>query len=431
VYVDAAAAPGGTGSRACPVRTISQALAIQGERRIVHVAAGFYDKALGEQFPLELRGNVALVGAGADRTTISGVGTVDLAAAGGSLGIQPWRASLVLGDRTSDIRVEGVTVTSGVANAQVDTVGLLCTRGDPARTNTRVVDVVIGGPYGDAVIAGAETKPSASGCSIEIERARIHDVSTGIWQVGCGMGEGATPTRLIVRGSIFTGLHAGDPTYPAHAISVWDCARETVIETSRFFTADAAIGIVRHPTSEPGRVVIRDNLLDRLTRYGIRVSRAVTAEIRGNRFSYIAGSGDFVGRATALWIHVADGVAPELVVRDNTFVENDLAIEVLGAATLPATTRLDLGRADDPGRNTFLCNSAPEVSPTPGGDVAIRIPIDPGARVELAGNRWDHAPPTRATLATNGLDVLTIGAPLAVDLSTAEAHGGECDQRQP
>ena len=64
LYVDQAARPGGNGSRGCPVKTISDALAIGAERKVIHVGAGIFDRAHGERFPLEIRGEVALLGAG-------------------------------------------------------------------------------------------------------------------------------------------------------------------------------------------------------------------------------------------------------------------------------------------------------------------------------------------------------------------------------
>src|SRR5262249_38072868 len=84
VYVDVAAAPGGNGTQTCPLRSIGDALAVTAGKRTVHIAPGFYDAAHGERYPLVVRGEVELIGAGADRTTISGVGPYDGRAAKGT-----------------------------------------------------------------------------------------------------------------------------------------------------------------------------------------------------------------------------------------------------------------------------------------------------------------------------------------------------------
>jgi tRNA A-37 threonylcarbamoyl transferase component Bud32 len=114
LYVDATAALGGTGTQACPFRTISDALAVTADRRVIHVAPGFYDRALGERFPLTLRGEVSLVGAGPDLTTISGIGAYDATPAGGTIGHRAWQASIVAGDETKLVEIADLSVASGL-----------------------------------------------------------------------------------------------------------------------------------------------------------------------------------------------------------------------------------------------------------------------------------------------------------------------------
>jgi hypothetical protein len=74
IYVDAHAPAGGTGIASCPLRTITSALAVASPGATIQVAAGTYDAALGESFPLVVRG-VSIVGAGSATTTISGRGS--------------------------------------------------------------------------------------------------------------------------------------------------------------------------------------------------------------------------------------------------------------------------------------------------------------------------------------------------------------------
>jgi hypothetical protein len=324
-------------------------------------------------------------------------------------------------------------MTSGLTTRQSDVVGVLCTKGtrdgDP---NTRLRGVSIGPGYGLGVIAGTETQPVETGCNLDVAGSRIHEVWTGIWQFGCGAGEGRVLVGLRVHDTRFDGIHGSDAVYAGRGIHVWDCARELVVESSTFADSDAGVDMVRHSGEPPGKVVITNNLFSGLQRGGIMTALAVYAEIRGNRFTNVTGMGEFLGRAAALKIYV-DGIeGPSLVVRDNKFVENDLGVEIWGLAPFPTSARIDLGRPGDLGNNTFFCNAAPEVSQVPGGDVAIRLPAAPGARLDLAGNIWDHAEPTRATAATNGLDVLEIaGSPLTLDASQPRTHGRTtCIQRR-
>ena len=87
-YVDSTAPQGGNGSKLQPFKTITAAIqahdASPGVARKAYVAAGRYDEALGERFPLVLRG-LSLQGAGQDRTSIAGTGRFDHRPEGGSI----------------------------------------------------------------------------------------------------------------------------------------------------------------------------------------------------------------------------------------------------------------------------------------------------------------------------------------------------------
>jgi hypothetical protein len=56
--------------------------------------------------------------------------------------------------------------------------------------------------------------------------------------------------------------------------------------------------------------------------------------------------------------------------RRNTFVDNDVAVELRGRAIAVSGTTpiVDFGRPDDPGGNTFACNVSARPSPS---DVAL------------------------------------------------------------
>jgi len=406
LYVDQAARAGGNGSRGCPVKTISDALAINAERKVIHAGAGVYDRAHGERFPLELRGEVALLGAGIDRTTISGVGAWDGKAPGGTLG-GTWQASIVTGDTTQPIEIARLSITSGLPRVERDVTGIACTRGSANAANTRVHDVAIGPSYSTAIIAGTEERPADTACNLDVDRARIHDSALGIWQVGCGNGTGQIPVGLAVHRSTFEAIH--DPNHAGTGISVWDCPRSLLVEESSFTDSDAGISMIRHfPVTSLGKVTVRNNVFQGLGWHGISMFLAVQAELRGNYFAYIAGTGENVGRAPAVAL-TSDGLnGPSVVMRGNQFSQNDLGIDITGSVPeAAAVVQLDAGRTDDPGKNLFFCNAAPKQSERAGGDLAIRGKLAGNAKLELAGNTWDHAPPTTATRPKNGLDILS------------------------
>ena len=83
LYVDPAAAEGGTGTADSPFRTVTAALAAAGDWTRIHLAAGTYSAASnGETFPLEITGRIGikLIGAAPRATVFDGgsVQTTDL-----------------------------------------------------------------------------------------------------------------------------------------------------------------------------------------------------------------------------------------------------------------------------------------------------------------------------------------------------------------
>jgi hypothetical protein len=94
-------------------------------------------------------------------------------------------------------------------------------------------------------------------------------------------------------------------------------------------------------------------------------------------------------------------------------------------------TPADLGTPGDPGLNVFRCNSGAN---SPGADLWIVGDVnDPEAgwdgTVQLAGNSWDHDPPTIQTAEpyTNGNDISLGAAPhVALDLSYSSVSTAEC-----
>ena len=80
-YVDAVSGSntGGDGSQSAPWRTITYALSqVIGPDVEIHVAAGTYDAALGENFPIVMEPTVRLIGASREETILKGNGTANV-----------------------------------------------------------------------------------------------------------------------------------------------------------------------------------------------------------------------------------------------------------------------------------------------------------------------------------------------------------------
>jgi hypothetical protein len=434
LFVDAAAPEGGNGSRACPFRTITDALAVVADRRTIRIAAGFYDRSRGERFPLVVRGATSLHGAGADRTSIAGVGAWDPKPSGGTPSFTQWQATIVTGDATSSIEIADLAITSGLARPQSDVAGVMCTAGGTGAPNTALRRLVVGPGYGVGIFAGTETIPAGTGCNLELAESRLHEGTIGIWQVGCGLGLGRNPVGLHVRATTFKAFRS-DAVYPGAGLVAYDCVRSLLVENSAFGDSEQGLGIIRHKGEPGGPIVIRENQFQALARIGISLGGSVEAEIRDNELLNIGGVGERAGRAAALRISITPGDTPQLLVRGNRFEESDVGLEIAGFSLdthgpIAAGARIDAGRIDDPGNNTFRCNAATETAGVTGHDVAVRLDAEPKLSLLLAGNRWDHAPPTRSTRATNGLDILTTRAAPAIDVTGARAHEIRCDGRR-
>src|SRR5262249_24459327 len=152
---------------------------------------GTYDRQLGEDFPLVVRGEVSLVGAGMGKTAIVGLGRYDAAPSGGSAGYQAQLATLVVGDARARIEVAELSLDAG-AGAAMDGVGVLCTRGNledfyhdlkegylPANTVLRAV--ATGPHFVGGVVVASETVPVSSGCNLRLESSRVVGGQFGAW----------------------------------------------------------------------------------------------------------------------------------------------------------------------------------------------------------------------------------------------------------
>jgi hypothetical protein len=442
LYVDAAAAPGGTGAAACPVRTISDALAIP-ERgpRTIHVASGRYDRDHGERFPLIVRGGVSIVGAGAEATRVVGTGMLDHRAEGGVFDAQ-LTATFVVGDARAPVSIANMAIEAETPTPELGRRGIVCDRGNLAAfdgpipaANTHLVGLSIGPGFDNAVIVGSSSDPALTGCNLALTRSVVHGSIGGVWVLGCAVGRGTVAVRAelgdgtVAGGNAFRSL--GTPQIPGIGVNVWDCAREVVIDHDTFEGMDGGAAIVQH-APPVGHFVVEHDQFVKLFRFGLTVSRAAIIDrLDDNSFAWNhAAARSASERAVGLVLDGETEPAPAypriLHARRNTFVDNDVAVELRGRAIAVSGTTpiVDFGRPDDPGGNTFACNATEHGASAPGFDLGITAPSDGTGTLLLAGNVWDHAPPHVARgAAGNGADVaLPLGHSPAVVTSHSVAR---------
>lgn len=442
-YVDAAAGEARTGTQACPLRTISAALAAaassRAARRTVHVAAGRYDAALGEVFPLVVRG-VALEGAGHERTVISGAGGVALARFGGALR-DPVRATLLVGHPTAETSIVGLTLAPGpVPLSDTPPDGIVCNAGnaawiaDPVAEPNTIVRQVSLADFNRGLIVTTSADPSPrSGCNLRLLGATIQHTTLGAWLVGCGTGLSPS-VSWPVAAKLGDGTSAGTNRFLSMtgaynaAIQPWDCTSSLEVKGNEFRGGEFGVQIFEHAITDapvyPGRFVIQGNSFREFTRAGVSaVIAAVIDRLEDNVFEGNTGKVEAAaglllgGGAEPFFAHVKRA-------RRNRFVGNDIAVLLTGGplspdARVPTT---NFGDPGDPGANVFRCNGARSGATFTGADVFVdatgTIPA-----LGFAGNAWDHAAPTGASGASppNGTDVWTRPTSGAIALDTRGA----------
>ncbi|HUJ57525.1 MAG TPA: protein kinase [Kofleriaceae bacterium] len=437
VYVDGAAASGGTGTASCPVRTIGEALALPARGpRTVHVAPGRYDRDHGEKFPLVVRGAVSIVGAGVDATRVIGTGTVDRADAGGVFD-HTLTAAFVIGDPRATVAIASLSIEAETSTPELGRFGVVCDRGNltgfegpPPAANTQLANLAIGPGFDDAVVVATATRPSPIGCNLSMTGSLVHGSTVGMWVLGCGTGDGVVPARAQLEGNTFRSL--GAALVGGIGVNVWDCTRELTSDRDTFEGFDGGIAIVEHAPTHGHFAITRDRFLH-LYRYGLSVARAAAIDrLDDNSFAWNHGTARTANeRAVGLVLdgetEPAPGYPRILHARGNTFTANDVAIELRGRAIAVAGAApiVDFGRPGDPGGNTFACNATEHGAAAPGFDLDLAAPSDGTGTLLLAGNTWDHAPPHVARArAVNGSDIAIPPGP-APALVTTGAHAAD------
>ncbi|MET0591704.1 MAG: DUF1565 domain-containing protein, partial [Polyangiaceae bacterium] len=203
-----------------------------------------------------------------------------------------------------------------------------------------------------------------------------------------------------------------------------------------FRDSTTGIAIVDLGTNSPPgtriNLSIQHNVFERLTSYGIHAAGAAlyADDISDNRFIGITKQANQLGAK-------AVGLAMDMFrvgkVRRNEFIGNDYGVEItfpLYSSTITDSVA-DFGVAGDLGNNVFRCNSERDGR---AGDVLIvgqaGQPNETwGGAFHLAGNAWDHLPPTFLTTdpPPNGVDISLRFAPnIVVDRASSSLSSAIC-----
>ena len=382
-YVDANAAPGGDGSKEAPFRTISAAIEAHvqapSQARKAYVAAGTYDEALGEIFPLVLRG-LSLEGAGRDKTFIVGSGTLDHAGQGGPKNRQ-YMVTIVAGDRVLETKVARLSLRPLAPVPVQGYYGLFCDRGNatgevasPAG-QTHVDEINVGPGYDTSVLVVASTIPVVTGCNMLMTRSTATGGWNGVEAQGCNdLGGGPAMLQMgtddPTSGNTVTWMQS---VSIGTAIYAGSCVVSASFQYNTISDCNNGLTIDDHFPPTPASVLSEYGQAQHVHTYGVhgirhRRRRHFVEEVSDNRFfdTTQTPASTVLGIAMRIWMPVVGKV------RRNVFVGNDIGLVLDQGAE-----QTDVGRPGDPGGNVFSCNSG--VDGLPGADVVVLYPPPRGS----------------------------------------------------
>jgi hypothetical protein len=445
-YVDAAATTEGNGALAAPFRTITKAIqaaasaqsASDGTAKRISVAAGRYDQALGEVFPLILRGAVSLQGAGADRTVIAGSGDLNHGAEGGSWNItlQP---TIVAGDSAANIEISALTILPDGKPPVYGHIGVWCDRGGAtqgATTTSGVTwlhDVTVGPAYFYGVLAATSTAPT-SGCHLKVTSSRLLGNYQAIHGEGCARGVGRVPVVMEVGDSTSGNVFEDNQDFTLIAGA---CVSRMVVQNNTFSRGGWGIAIdERLDTGDKSQYAfaIKNNAITKCSVAGISIigvpliDEMTNNQVTDNSAPWnaeIGGIGLTMGGDAS---QPLSQPFPRIAkARGNQFIGNDVGVQIgmLGVTDFNAgNPPSDFGNAIEPGNNVFRCNASPR-----GGGFDVKIEATGSGTIPFRGNEWDHDPPTAQVLGSfaNGADLLQPASSIpAIDTTGATAKAIVC-----
>jgi len=410
LYVAAIAQPGGNGSSACPFRRITDALEVPAATRVVRIAAGRYDAAHGERFPLVVRGTTTIRGAGRDATIVSGQGVYEP-----SLEL----TTMIVGDLAGKTAISDLTIKAAPGDTGDRSTGITCDRGNlvngttvPPPFSTRLENITLGPGFENGLIVTNSDKPSPSGCNLAVKRTLFHDCQRGIFQRDAHQHATRQPTALDADSNVFAA------NTPGAAIRIWGGPFTVRIANNQFTSGAYGIYVVKHPDDGVPSIAIEHNHFFGLTQPVLRLEYWARVErFDDNNISF--------NQAVAVQIYGNRDAAPYIRARRNHISDNHGGVEIIGEDGLPRHAVIDFGRPDDPGKNILRCSYKQGDRP----ELTVQGAASPGAQLLFHGNEWDHVPPRRSFGAAANTDLRIVDAPAPeIDLGGA-VTGGTCMPR--
>jgi hypothetical protein len=421
VYVDSAAALGGTGSIGCPLRTVTAGLSLlmasSAPSRTLRVAAGRYDGALGESFPLVVTKGVRIVGAGAKLTSIRGFGIYDLGPYGVTVTSALPVSLLIRSEERVEINGLALAGTGSVGSSiyGIIAVGGNASQSDPPPTpfpepSSLLDGVEISGYYVGVLASNTRT----SGANLRMVRSSIVHNRIGVLAQGCGFSQPRGPmVALEIGGSTADGnIFTNNDDYVA--LAVWGCVERLRVIGNEFRDNNLGLHLDEYTSYESPDLlpVLRDNTFASNSEGGVAIHHlGSVALLENNRFegNVAPPSSTSAAMGVKLGPSGSDAVSPKILrARGNRFIGNDVGLWFWANGVI-TDGLVDFGRPGDPGNNVFRCNGSPVAQRT-GFDVGLDPDLPSGMIVHFAGNEWDHTPPTERIAAPeaapNGADLL-------------------------
>jgi len=416
--VNPAAVPGD-----CEYPTITAALDAahlsRANGRTVHVAEGHYDAVSNEKFPLRVTGGISLVGAGASKTVIEGMDSFATIDDGGAWGTSANKATIVTGDKSAVTRIANLRLLSGTQSITQNSSAIFCNRGNgqppgaPRLEPTLIVDgVTFDAQYDQSLAVTNSMMPEASACNVRVISSTFRNSANGIANNACGgtddtdtyssleIGDGNAAHANLFDNLAADGLCAGD------AVRIWGCSSWTSIRGNLFNRGERAVTLAYGGQPDQYVEIIGNTFKSQADGSLQVLISAQVDELSSNQFTLDDALGfecnvQDVGRPSAairLWDY-GRNTSPRIAhARNNSFIGNRVAVRFEGNTEFDPS---DFGTVDDPGGNTFSCNSNVDGF---GFDVRQSAHTAADKRMLFAGNYWDHSIPTLSTSESNGLD---------------------------
>jgi hypothetical protein len=459
-YVDPVATAG-SGRFKTITDAIAAANASTAPAKTIHVAAGTYGN--GETFPLILRDGTSLIGEGTDKSILSGGGpTGAVGATSFAPDISPI-VTLLVGDPVKTTRIADLALKG---DQTVGSQGIACDHGvtgvaGPTTPNTILDNVSIDGFQIGARVTYAML-PELSGCSMLVTRSTFRNGKFGVYADGALAREGSD-LQVTQRVSVKVGDRTGDASkntftgfritnatkigalfdgqiYNGAGIFVSDGVTDAAVIGNDFSGSDLGVRVdVAYAPDSTGGMDIENNAFTQLSNSGVVLWGTVLVdELSTNTFKEIHTDYDFKTDGypgfSAVALVVDDKANHENIyptirhARNNVIAGNDAGVAIRSTSTVGGTrtATLNFGTANDPGHNTFQCNSRPtDAYKISGGwDVAVAFSVPQPVKLLFEGNTWDHKPPHSPTLLDApdpGIDLMLTNAQ---GLDTANANAG-------